>query len=299
MDEFLTAFSEYLIKEKKYSTLTHKSYLDDILSFKNFLDNTIEDNISLINVQYSHIRMWIVYLVNTKISNRSINRKISSLKSFYKFLLKIKAIEDFPLEKHKALKTEKKVQIPFSDNEMKSIFNKEIEEKNFENLRNKLIVELFYTAGVRRAELISIKINDISFTNKTIKVLGKRNKERILPLLDTTVYLINEYVQFRKELESIKDKELLILSKNGNKVSQTFVYRLINNYFSGVTQKVKKSPHVLRHTFATHLLNEGADLNSVKELLGHSSLASTQVYTNSSLAEIKKVYLKAHPRNKK
>ena len=299
MDEFLTAFSEYLIKEKKYSNLTHKSYLDDILSFKNFLHNTIEDNIFLINAQYSHIRMWIVHLVNSKISNRSINRKVSSLKSFYKFLLKIKAIEDFPLEKHKALKTEKKVQIPFSENEMKTIFNKGIEEKNFENLRNKLIIELFYATGIRRAELISIKINDISFANKTIKVLGKRNKERILPLLESTACLIEEYEVFRKELENIKDKELLILSKKGNKISQTFVYRLINNYFSGVTQKVKKSPHVLRHTFATHLLNEGADLNSVKELLGHSSLASTQVYTNSSLAEIKKVYLKAHPRNKK
>jgi integrase/recombinase XerC len=161
-----------------------------------------------------------------------------------------------------------------------------------------LIIELFYTTGIRRAELINLQIGNVDLNQKIIKVIGKRNKERIIPLLDCTVKLIESYKTQRNHLEVIKNNEMLILSKNGNKVSESFVYRLINEYFSSVSQKTKKSPHVLRHSFATHLLNNGADLNSVKELLGHASLSSTQIYTHSSLAALKKVYQEAHPRNK-
>jgi integrase/recombinase XerC len=157
---------------------------------------------------------------------------------------------------------------------------------------------LFYTTGIRRAELINLQIGNVDLNQKIIKVIGKRNKERIIPLLDCTVKLIESYKTQRNHLEVIKNNEMLILSKNGNKVSESFVYRLINEYFSSVSQKTKKSPHVLRHSFATHLLNNGADLNSVKELLGHASLSSTQIYTHSSLAALKKVYQEAHPRNK-
>jgi integrase/recombinase XerC len=176
-------------------------------------------------------------------------------------------------------------QIPFQD--------------NFEGRRDKLIIELLYTTGIRRAELIGLKVKDVDYQAMTIKVLGKRNKERIIPLLGGTKELFLIYDLERNSLPEIVDKAFIFLSVKGNKMYETLVYRIINKYFSLVSAKVKKSPHILRHTFATHLLNKGADLNSVKELLGHSSLASTQVYTHNSIAELKKVHFSAHPRNKK
>ena len=214
-------------------------------------------------------------------------------------MLKIKAINHNPLLKHKSLKTAKKVQIPFSEKELNEVFDFNDFETDFEGVRNKLIIELFYTTGMRRAELITLSENNVDFSNKTIKVFGKRSKERIIPLLNCTLELLKLYLSKKNQLNLNEEKGLLILSKKGNKISESFVYRLINNYFSTVSQKVKKSPHVLRHSFATHLLNNGADLNSVKELLGHSSLSSTQIYTHSSLSELQKIYSKAHPRSKK
>ena len=174
----------------------------------------------------------------------------------------------------------------------------EIVENEFESIRNKLIIELFYTTGIRRAELINLKINSIDRYNKTLKVLGKRNKERIIPLLECTIDLLDVYITERNKLEIIQNPDVLILSKKGKILSETFVYRMINSYFSTVSEKIKKSHHVLRHKFATHLLKNGADLNSVKELLGHASLSSTQIYTHSSLSELQRVYKDAHPRNK-
>jgi len=171
--------------------------------------------------------------------------------------------------------------------------------EGFEGIRDSLIVELFYSSGIRRAELIHLKYSNVYFANSTLKVLGKRNKERILPILPMVLERLRLYVEERSLLEMIVDEDYLFLTKKGLKLNDSFVYRLINSYFSTVSEKVKKSPHILRHTFATHLLNNGADLNSVKELLGHSSLASTQIYTHSSLSELKKVYQEAHPRNKK
>ena len=274
-----------------------QAYLADILSFQEYI-TAHQEQLSLEEVSYSQIRSWIVVLVENNISNTSINRKVSALKSFYKFLLKIKEITINPLLKHKSLKTAKKVQIPFSEKELQDVFEFNEYEPNFEGIRNQLIIELFYTTGIRRAEMITLKNQHIDFSQKNIKVIGKRNKERIIPLLDCTLQLINRYKEQRNHLELISDSDVLILSKNGNKVSESFVYRLINEYFSTVSKKTKKSPHVLRHSFATHLLNNGADLNSVKELLGHASLSSTQIYTHSSLSELKKVYQEAHPRNK-
>jgi integrase/recombinase XerC len=293
----LQAYQDYLQKEKNYSLLTLRAYLDDIKSFQNYLLEN-HDQLPLEEINYSQVRSWIVALVESGIANKSINRKISSLKSYYKFLLKIKQIEFNPLSKHKSLKVPKKVQIPFSEKELASVLEIELVENDFGSIRNKLIIELFYATGIRRAELINLKTNNIDKHNKTLKVLGKRNKERIIPLLDCTIVLLNIYNEERNKLIQIQNPELLILSKNGKKLSETFVYRMINSYFSTVSEKVKKSPHVLRHTFATHLLNNGADLNSVKELLGHASLSSTQIYTHSSLSELQKVYKDAHPRNK-
>ena len=292
----LKAYQDYLVKEKNYSPLTVRAYLDDIDSFRDYLN---QQSISLEEVVYPNIRNWIVVLVEQNMSTTSVNRKISALKSFYKFLLKIKQISVNPLLKHKSLKTAKKVQIPFSEKEMKDVLLDNDYSNDFEGIRNRFILELFYTTGIRRAELINLKLNSINETQKTIRVIGKRNKERIIPVLDCTLDLFKNYKLQRNKLEQINDFEMLILSKTGNKVSESFVYRLINDYFSTVSKKEKKSPHVLRHSFATHLLNNGADLNSVKELLGHASLSSTQIYTHSSLAELKKVYQEAHPRNKK
>jgi integrase/recombinase XerC len=294
----VSAYKDYLLKEKKYSVLTVKAYLGDIESFMQFLLHN-HDSLKIEEVNYSIIRSWIINLIEQKNSNNSVNRKISSLKSFYKFLLRIKEIESTPLLKHKSLKTPKKIQIPFSENELESVFVVNEFPDDFEGVRNQLVIELLYATGMRRAELITLKLSNVDLGNKALKVLGKRNKERIIPLLDRTIDLINTYNLKKKELFKASKIDLLILSKKGLKISESFVYRLINDYFSTVSQKTKKSPHVLRHTFATHLLNNGADLNSVKELLGHASLSSTQIYTHSSLFELQKVYKDAHPRSKK
>ncbi|UOX32238.1 tyrosine-type recombinase/integrase [Flavobacterium sediminilitoris] len=296
MNKNLEAYQNYLEKEKKYSALTLKAYVGDVNVFVNYL-NLYHNEIQLEEVNYSVIRSWMVLLVESGLSNKSVNRKISSLKSFYKFLLKIKEIKINPLLKHKSLKIPKKIQIPFSEKEIQNVFQVNQFSDDFEGIRNQLILELFYATGIRRIELINLKIQNVDFSNKVIKVLGKRNKERIVPLLQCTEEVLKKYIQVRNCEKKMLSNDVLILSKKGNKVSESFVYRLINDYFSTVSLKVKKSPHVLRHSFATHLLNNGADLNSVKELLGHASLSSTQVYTHSSLTELKKVYQEAHPRN--
>lgn len=289
-------FLEYLSLEKKYSVHTVIAYKNDLISFRDFCETEYSQE-NLVEVHYSQIRSWIVSLVDLEISNRSINRKISSLKSFYKFLQKTHQIEENPLSKHKALKVAKKVQVPFSEKEINAVISNISSKNDFVSVRNKLIVELFYSTGIRRTELVNIKQRNISFSDRTIKVLGKRNKERFVPLLQSVIKTLKEYLELKKEFsEGIED---LFITEKGNKIYETLVYRVINSYFSRVSSKVKKSPHILRHSFATHLLNEGADLNSVKELLGHSSLASTQVYTHSSLSEIKKVYNQAHPKSNK
>ncbi len=295
----INSFKEYLGKEKKYSFHTVNAYVKDVEDFELFiLNNYGQDDLTV--VVYNQIRSWIVFLVEGGLSNVSVNRKIASLKAFYKFLLKSKQINVNPLQQHKALKVSRKLQIPFSAREVNLVLVGEgLGANEFESLRDKLVVELFYSTGIRRAELINVKIENIDFYGNTIKVLGKRNKERVLPLLSFLKDQISLYLDLRAGLKHIVDSDFLLLTKKGVKLNESFVYRLINSYFSRVSEKTKKSPHVLRHTFATHLLNNGADLNSVKELLGHASLASTQVYTHSSLSELNQVYKKAHPRNNK
>ena len=291
------SFTDYLSLEKKYSPHTIIAYQKDLKSFQKFnCEQFDEEHID--NVVYPQIRNWIISLVETGISNRTINRKISSLNSYFKFLLKVDDIKVNPLSKHKALKTGKTVQIPFSEKEVKTVLDDFNFDDSFEGLRNKLIIELFYSTGIRRIELVELKIKDADLSARTLKVIGKRNKERILPLLSTVLETIKKYLIKRKELQSIKDEPYLFLTKKGIKIYETLVYRVINEYFGIASTKVKKSPHILRHSFATHLLKQGADINAIKELLGHSSLAATQIYTHSSIAELKKVYAKTHPRNK-
>ena len=292
-----TSFTEYLKLEKNYSANTVTAYEKDLCSFSEFCKEEYEDgNIS--QVHYVQIRNWIVSLVEKGLLNATINRKISSLKTYYKYLLKTKQIKVNPLIKHKALKTAKKIQVPFSEKEMNQVLESVNFENNFEGIRNKTIIEMLYATGMRRNELINLKQSDIDYSAKTIKILGKRNKERIVPLLQKLEAQLKQYNEERKSI-NLQKKDELFLTAKGNKMYPNLVYRLINDYFSIASTKIKKSPHILRHTFATHLLNQGADLNAVKELLGHASLASTQVYTHNSLAELKNVYAKAHPRNKK
>mgnify|MGYP000974476443 FL=1 len=287
-------FIDFLLFEKKYSNHTAVAYKKDIEMFESFLSKKFPQSNSL-NVNYSLIRSWIVKLVSDKISNRTINRKISSLNSYYKFLVKINAIKLNPLTNHKALKMSKKLQVPFSETEIMSVLSL-IETDSFEGLRNKLIVELFYSTGMRRTELVNLQLNDVDISKSQLKVLGKRNKERFIPLLQTVLETYKAYIIVRSTLKSLNRSKFIFLTKNGQRVYDKLVYRVITNYFDSVSSKVKKSPHILRHSFATHLLNNGADLNSVKELLGHSSLAATQIYTHNSMAELQKVYKKAHPR---
>ena len=203
----ITAFLEYLSLEKKYSVHTITAYKNDLISFRDFLEIEYAQE-NLLEVHYPQIRSWIVTLVDTKISNRTINRKVSSLKSFYKFLQKTKQIDGNPLSKHKALKTSKKIQVPFSQAEVNSVLNDFQFENTFEGVRDKLIIELFYSTGIRRIELVSLKLSDLDLANKTIKVLGKRNKERILPLLNSTVEVINEYVLKRNKLTNVNDNTI-------------------------------------------------------------------------------------------
>lgn len=290
------SFHDYLQLEKKYSVHTITAYMNDLRFFEEFIKSEYEIE-NLEKVSYNNIRGWIVSLVENGISNNSINRKMASLKSFYKFLIKTKQIELNPILKHKALKTPKTIQIPFSEKELNDVLNNIIYPEGFNGIRDKLIIDLFYTTGIRRSELINLKNQNVDLSNETIKVIGKRNKERILPLLPLIINQIKVYNSDKENIQHIKNPEYFFLMANGVKINDSFVYRLINYYFSNVSEKVKRSPHVLRHTFATHMLNNGADLNSVKELLGHSSIASTQIYTHSSLLELQKAYQKAHPRN--
>lgn len=294
MEKILEQYADYLIKEKRYSLKTWRAYSDDVKSFFDYINT--EDKIELSQIDYSVIRTWVVYLSENDYSSLSINRKISSLKSFFKFLYQRKLIVEYPLAVHKSLKVDKSLQIPFSEDEMKLVLQ-DVNLDDYDELLRVVIISVFYFLGIRKSELINLKISDVDFFASQIKVLGKRNKERIIPMNAKMVDLLKRYLLQRAQVD-VNHLQLLILLKNGNKLNETFVYRLINSYFRGVTSKSKKSPHMLRHTFATHMLNNGADLNSIKELLGHSSLSSTQIYTQTSLSELKKVYKNAHPRFK-
>lgn len=297
MTEDLYKFLEYLKKEKKYSVHTIRAYKDDISSFFRFLE---QSEMADCPVQYDMVRAWIVALSENGVINRSINRKTSALRTYYTFLQKIKRIEVNPLQQHRSLKVEKKIQIPFSEKEINRVREVLEEQNDFESLRDLLIVEMLYCLGLRRAELCAITESDVDFNLRVIKVKGKGGKERLVPVINELEQKIKQYLTAKKEYfnATYKDSNLLVNNK-ANKIDENFVYRIINNYFSNATTKEKKSPHMLRHSFATHLLENGADINSIKELMGHASLASTQVYAQINLKELKNVYQKAHPRVKK
>ncbi|RZS93087.1 tyrosine-type recombinase/integrase [Aquimarina brevivitae] len=291
-------FIDHLTYEKQYSPNTITAYHKDLTDFAEFYQEQYQTD-QINKATYTQIRPWIINLIDKGIVNRSVNRKISTLKSYYNFLRKIGEIKSSPLDKHIPLKAPKKLQVPFSTKEIEQVVDMLQAQDDFEGVRDKLIIELFYATGIRRSELIHIKHQDVSLSNKTIKVLGKRKKERYIPLLPTIIETIKQYSVLRNQEFPELGSPYLFLTKKGVKMYETLVYRIVNNYFSKASSKVKKSPHILRHSFATHLLNEGADLNAVKELLGHSSLAATQVYTHQSVSQLAKIHKQSHPRNKK
>jgi len=294
-EEFIESFIVFLQNEKKYSVHTITAYGKDLEDLQFFIQET--SDCGIVGATASLIRAWMVSLVDSGLSHRSVNRKLYALRAFYRLLLQTGTIETNPVAQIKSLKTSRKVQIPFSRKEIKKVFELLEEDGSFEGLRDRLIIEIFYSTGVRRSELIGIRLQDISVSSGTLKVRGKGDKERIIPLLNSVITSLDRYLKARNQLDNIGDSEFLFLTSRGFKIYESLVYRVINTYFSAVSEKVKKSPHILRHSFATHLLDEGADLNSVKELLGHSSLASTQVYVHTGISRLKEIYRDAHPRN--
>ena len=295
---YINQFLQYLQKEKNYSAYTIKAYHKDLEVFKQFLQ---DNHIDLVSATSKDVRLWIAHLSEQNLSEKTINRKIATLKSFYKFLLKTDTIQASPMVQLKSMKVRRQVPVPFSQNEMHNLLDKNLFSNDFEGRRDYAIIALLYSTGIRQGELIAIKLSAIDFHKKELKVLGKRNKERLIPLLDHTIEAVQSYIEIKNKYfaGSPDIDDYLWLTKKGKKIYEVLVYRVINSYLSKVSVKHKKSPHMLRHTFATHLLNNGADLNSIKELLGHSSLAATQVYTHSSIQELKNIYKKAHPRSRK
>ena len=287
---YLDKFRNYLEAEKKYSILTVNAYTKDLEEFKDFLEST---GTSLNkNIEYTFIRNWIVFLSKNKISPNSINRKVSSIKAYFKFLVNIKEIKKSPLRNHTSLRTKSKVVNPLNETEMKEVFEL-FKTSEKELTRDSMIIDILYSTGLRRAELINLKKSDIYFDDQVIKVLGKRNKERLVPMLPGLVKKLKLYSR------NLEEDSFLLQSKNGNKISPSTIYRVVNKYLRSISTKTKISPHVLRHTFATHMLNNGADINSIKEILGHKSLASTQIYTKIKIPTIVNDYMKNHPRQKK
>ena len=290
-------FIEYLKIEKNYSVNTLSAYKKDLIEFQVFINENF-DKCVIENVDYKIIRSWIVLLVNKNLSNRSINRKVSSLKSFYKFLVKTETINSSPLIAHSPLKQSKKIQVPFSKDEIGALLDSDFFKSDYKGVLQKTIISFFYFTGVRRIELINLKTSDINMNSFTIRITGKRNKERIIPMLPKLKESISEYLKIKSQEFNNVISDYLFISKSGIQLSEKYVYRTVNEYFKLVSPKVKKAPHVLRHSFATHLINEGADINSVKELLGHSSLSATQVYSHTSMERIKEVFKNSHPRAK-
>ncbi|PDH54125.1 MAG: integrase [Cryomorphaceae bacterium MED-G11] len=290
-------FLDYLQFEKNYSSNTLNAYKRDLIQYNKFIAE-YNDKLKIEEVNYKIIRSWIVTMVNNNISNRSINRKVSSLKSFYNFLIKTETINSSPLKAHTPLKQSKKIQVPFSQDEINSLLDSDFFTNDYRGILQKTIIAFFYFTGVRRIELITLKKSDVNIESSTVKIMGKRSKERIIPILPKLKKAIIFFNEIKFKFHDQTSSDYFFISKNGKQLSEKFVYRTVNEYFKLVSPKIKKAPHVLRHSFATHLINEGADINSVKELLGHSSLSATQVYSHTSMERIKEVFKNSHPRAK-
>ncbi|MBW8324568.1 MAG: tyrosine-type recombinase/integrase [Prolixibacteraceae bacterium] len=289
------SFINYLKYEKRYSHLTAIAYKKDLDQFEEFFIQTIGDfNVEGINDKVA--RQWVIHLMDSGLSARTVNKKISALKSFYKYLLRLEVVKENNLVNVIVPKVRKKLPYFVEEKNLNHLLDDGFFGNDFEALRDKLILSLLYGTGIRLAELMHLKDADIFQSEFLLKVLGKRNKERIIPYPQSLNLLIEQYKAERTQLFG-KHAESLLLTSSGDPVYEKLIYRVVNKYLALVTTIDKKSPHVLRHTFATHLLNRGADLNAVKEMLGHSNLSATQIYTHTSLEKIQKVYRQAHPRS--
>jgi len=283
----LSSFLKYLEFEKRYSGHTVTAYHNDLLQFQAFL----KDSSTLLEcADHNHVRSWVIENMEDGLASKSVNRKIASLRAYYKFLLRREAIKNDPTSRINALKVPQKLPSFIKESELEELLNN-VEFEGSRGKRDRLLIELLYGTGIRLNELVNLKWKDVQLKEGLIKVLGKRRKERIIPLPQELIKLLRDYTS------SIHDESTYVItSNNGDQVYPMFVYRTVNKYLTQYTNSDIKSPHVLRHTFATHLLNKGADLNAVKDLLGHSSLAATQVYTHNTIEKLKKVYKQAHPK---
>ena len=287
----INKFLDYISVEKRYSQNTLVSYKKDLEDLLLFISET-EGTEDLKKVDKKIIRNFIVSLSEKKIQKRSINRKLSSLRSFYLYLLKIGEIQVSPLETIPSLKFYAEKQIPISEEEMENLG--EILESESDNFLEKLIIETLYQTGMRKSELCNILLEQVDFSKSEISIKGKGNKQRVVPISENLLKQMREYMVIRKPNED--SGIYFFVRENGKKLSEKFVYSVVNRYLSLITLKKKKSPHILRHSFATHVLNNGAEISKVKKILGHSSLASTQVYTNGNIEQLKRVFNQAHPR---
>jgi integrase/recombinase XerC len=297
LDTSRDSFIQYLQFEKRMSRHTLTAYEGDLSQFFTFLKASYEIG-SIKDADHTVIRSWIVQMMDQGIQPRSVNRKITALKSFYEYLIRQGIVTESPMGKVQSPKVSKRLPVFVEKDRMNSLLDNENKagEKHFpdtyEGQLSKLIIEMFYNTGIRLSELINLRLLNVDQQAGQIKVLGKRNKERIVPYNDELKESIARYLELRSGMPG----EFFFLSKSGKKLYEKFVYRLVNKYLSSVTTLKKKSPHVLRHTFATHMLNNGADLNAIKELLGHASLAATQVYTHNTVEKLKKIHQQAHPK---
>jgi len=290
----IESFLRYLQYEKNYSAHTVESYKNDLFQFKQFVCGDTDFDPEKIDTVW--VRRWIVSLMNENFSPLSVNRKLSSLKSFFKYLCKNKYIETNPIRNIRGPKIKKPLPYFVKDLDMENLFSAWDDRDAFEGERDKAIIDVFYTTGIRCAELAGLKNDDIDFQSKMIKVTGKRNKQRLIPFSDPLKNVLQSYINIRSEaIESPADNSLFV-RKNGKALSNSIIYDIVHKRLSEIPNLSKKSPHVLRHTFATSMLNNGADLNAVKELLGHASLSSTEIYTHTTFEELKKAYHQAHPR---
>ncbi len=286
-------FIEYIRFEKRYSPHTVTAYESDLSQFYHFLKNqyAIED---IRDVDHLVIRSWLVALMEKGISERSINRKLTTLKSYYRFLIKSDLVEVNPLNRITSLKTSKRLPVFLEQEKIDLMFDQVDFGEGYPAIRNRLILEMLYSTGMRLAELVNLKESDIDFHHASLKVLGKRNKERLIPFGKILEELLPHYMEEKAKV--FPDQQWLFLTDAGKKIYPKLVYRIVNRALAQVSTLTKKSPHILRHTFATHLLNNGAELNAVKELLGHSSLAATQIYTHNAIDKLKRIYEQAHPK---